>query len=608
MVYGKHFDSSLLRMGESMMTETHKLFVVSDFDHTLTTMTSKQCHDVVVLNKEYSKDIHDKFNEICALSYEDMKSGGNLEHWWKQTNNLLVDQSGLTQDMFLRGMKTSEEHIRLRDEIPALMTCCRDASIPFVITSAGITNVISETLTSHGISTHHDEHFHIDANVLEFHADGRLHRIMPESPIHSNSKRFVHHRVSHVFQRTSASSIDSSCTPSSSSSTSMMCTVVEVEEEQAVSDQDKDGEYDGAASSSIAAIILGDREGDFEVFKDGVKDASLFRVGFAGDEARANVLIASDCCDVVLVGTEQGVAPVLDLVRALVELRDSSRIERSKGRANKWDTYHEKGETNRPPWESDDPFQGLVDYFQQQKQQQLQVQQEVNDEKNEVPGMNLIVVELGSGSSATAVWLAGHGCRVTAVDISAPGLERAQSLTNAHKVRWMQADLLSQGLFTTDHPVYPRSPSVSSSSADTTGGLIASDGGNERLAKGEFDMVFDMQCYHVLREASRGDEKQAARVIADLLKPGGVAMIVAGALTTPTTTTTPTSTTATVTHVVVPGPPKLTKNELIDPLLATGLLLESISLQRFSPTEYYTANMPNGEAPEAWVAIFRKPL
>ena len=189
-----------------------KLHLIADFDHTLTTASSQQCHDVVVLNKEYNQEVHDKFHEIMSRSYEDMKDGGNLAFWWKETNNLLVEHSGLTQDMFKRGMKASSSFINLREGVPALIECCRLGSIPFVITSAGITNVIAETLHTHGVSTHHDDHFHIDSNVMEFHSDGRLHRILPEDPVHSNAKKYVHHRAAHIFRRRSTANASNTTT------------------------------------------------------------------------------------------------------------------------------------------------------------------------------------------------------------------------------------------------------------------------------------------------------------------------------------------------------------------------------------------------------------
>ena len=81
-----------------------------------------------------------------------------------------------------------------------LLAFCRDSKIPTIITSAGITNVITAVLDAHGVPSVHDEHFHIDANHMEFHSDdGTLLRILPEIPVHSKAKKHVHKRAPHMF-------------------------------------------------------------------------------------------------------------------------------------------------------------------------------------------------------------------------------------------------------------------------------------------------------------------------------------------------------------------------------------------------------------------------
>ncbi|HEX6351547.1 class I SAM-dependent methyltransferase [Actinophytocola sp.] len=54
------------------------------------------------------------------------------------------------------------------------------------------------------------------------------------------------------------------------------------------------------------------------------------------------------------------------------------------------------------------------------------------------PGQAL---DLGCGEGADALWLAGRGWLVTAVDISQVALERAAAMAGDAKVSWTQADL-----------------------------------------------------------------------------------------------------------------------------------------------------------------------
>jgi SAM-dependent methyltransferase len=54
-------------------------------------------------------------------------------------------------------------------------------------------------------------------------------------------------------------------------------------------------------------------------------------------------------------------------------------------------------------------------------------------------------IDLGCGEGRNAIWLAGRGWRVTAVDFSAAGLARAGRLASERgvSVAWVQADLLA---------------------------------------------------------------------------------------------------------------------------------------------------------------------
>jgi SAM-dependent methyltransferase len=51
-------------------------------------------------------------------------------------------------------------------------------------------------------------------------------------------------------------------------------------------------------------------------------------------------------------------------------------------------------------------------------------------------------VDLAAGEGRHALWLAGRGWRVTAVDFSAVGLARGQAQPEASRVRWVTADVL----------------------------------------------------------------------------------------------------------------------------------------------------------------------
>lgn len=90
-------------------------------------------------------------------------------------------------------------------------------------------------------------------------------------------------------------------------------------------------------------------------------------------------------------------------------------------------------------------------------------------------------VELGCGTGANAVWLAGQGFDVTAVDISALALERARNRaeTAGTKVNFLLLDVLQ--------PIQNLS--------------------------GPFDFFFDRGCYHVVRRDNVAAYLEALRLL-----------------------------------------------------------------------------------------------
>lgn len=203
-----------------------------------------------------------------------------------------------------------------------------------------------------------------------------------------------------------------------------------------------------------------------------------------------------------------------------------------------------------PPWEAAEPFPGLVEFIQGQPKVEK-------------------CIEFGSGSSCSSIYLAEQGFEVDAVDICEVAIERAKTLPNAHMVNWVKADLLADDLF---------------ESAITENG---------------YDLVFDMQCYHVLRLI---DETKVATNIYRALKPTGTAVVVVGA-------TLPNRDNDSVESdgkgvQGKPGPPLLTLDQLRLPLERAGLTTVQLSLSRFNPTPHY-ASLPGGLAPLAWMGIFR---
>lgn len=157
-----------------------------------------------------------------------------------------------------------------------------------------------------------------------------------------------------------------------------------------------------------------------------------------------------------------------------------------------------------------------------------------------------------------------------AVDICELAIERAKVLNNAHMVNWIKADLLAEDLF------------------------------EASITESDYDLVFDMQCYHVLRLI---DENKTATNIYRALKSSGTAVVVVGAALPDRNNINMSADGKDAQGR--PGPPLLTLDQLRVPLERTGLTTVQLSLSRFNSTPHY-ANLPGGLAPLAWMGVFRK--
>lgn len=107
-ILGRNFKSSLDNLQEAVQKVNSKLYVVADFDHTLTTFSSKQCHDIIAMHDEYPKCFHKEYKDICSMSFETSK----FHEWWKIAHDLIVNRSGLTEEMFQRGIKSAGIQMR----------------------------------------------------------------------------------------------------------------------------------------------------------------------------------------------------------------------------------------------------------------------------------------------------------------------------------------------------------------------------------------------------------------------------------------------------------------------------------------------------------------
>lgn len=268
-----NFASHIAQCKTLLRQRKGRLLFIADFDHTLTTMTSDQCHHAIGFNPFLSKTFRDGFHQVVRTEVEDWAQ------WWFICHDYIVNHSDLTLDLFREGLRSS--NFQLRDQCSQLFRFLTLHNIPTYIVSAGVQNVIEDVFEKHDIDLGQNSYFY--TNKMIFDDDNNLAKFTPSVPVHSLGKHMLPFHFPEVFNRTVS---------------------VEVPSLQTVF------QYD-------VAIVLGDSVGDFQVVRE-LSHFETIKIGFAGNEGKAQYLMDQVQCDVVLFGKEHDISSVLELLQDLV--------------------------------------------------------------------------------------------------------------------------------------------------------------------------------------------------------------------------------------------------------------------------------------------------
>lgn len=307
----------------------------------------------------------------------------------------------------------------------------------------------------------------------------------------------------------------------------------------------------------------------------------------------------------------------------------------------KWERYYSNDEA-APPWESQHAHAGFEHWL---RASGCPV----------VKGGNAL--ELGAGGSASAFLLYEMGFHTTCLDVSPLAKERFFKLfpeaKNQPRMNYLVGDCLDLDGNGEAEEMFKESVP-----AKWVTDLASGQKKNLNLTDGYFDLVFDLQCFHVTRDI---DEYAHVENVFKWCRPGGYVMVVTGATSdhsdlnleqlsmilppaaedgkekqsyAPGASLITTASTQSIRLPVrkpTPGPPKLYKAELVEPFLEHGFSLEEIVLTNFNSTPAYLSMSTTEKAkavesdvgaadgtgvglrpkkglmPLAWQAIFRKP-
>ncbi|KAF7648658.1 hypothetical protein LDENG_00153570 [Lucifuga dentata] len=153
---------------------SNTLQVISDFDMTLTRFAYNgkrcpTCHNILDNSKLISNDCKEKLKELLNMYYPiEIDSSRSIEEklplmvdWWTKAHELLVQQK-IKKDLL--AMVVRESDAMLREGYQLFFDHLHEHSIPLLIFSAGIGDILEEVIRQAGV-------FHPNVNVFSNYMD-----------------------------------------------------------------------------------------------------------------------------------------------------------------------------------------------------------------------------------------------------------------------------------------------------------------------------------------------------------------------------------------------------------------------------------------------------
>uniref|UniRef100_A0A8C7Y570 5'-nucleotidase n=1 Tax=Oryzias sinensis TaxID=183150 RepID=A0A8C7Y570_9TELE len=174
---------------------SNTLQVISDFDMTLTRFSHNgkrcpTCHNILDNSKVISADCKQQLDHLLHTYYPiEIDSSRSVEEklplmveWWTKAHDLLVEQK-IRKDLLAEAV--SESEVMLREGFQLFFDHLHEHSIPLLIFSAGIGDILEEVIRQAGV-------FHSNVNVfsnyMDFDESGVL-RAFKGELIHIYNKR-----------------------------------------------------------------------------------------------------------------------------------------------------------------------------------------------------------------------------------------------------------------------------------------------------------------------------------------------------------------------------------------------------------------------------------
>ena len=177
-------------------TGLDQLLVITDFDATLTTGASEQCHDLLGSARMLSPAFRKAFSHL--LDWENNPDIDGVE-WWDEAHGLCTKHGMPPRHLIPRMVREAE--MVFRPGALKLLRRLAALEIPVLIVSAGLSDVIEEFLRQHDALS---ENVTVCSNRLNYAGDSVPQSVSPDPPITSFTKDTAYRAACSFFAEVSA--------------------------------------------------------------------------------------------------------------------------------------------------------------------------------------------------------------------------------------------------------------------------------------------------------------------------------------------------------------------------------------------------------------------
>ena len=170
-----------------------RLLVITDFDATLTTGNSIQCHDLIGHSETLSGAFREDFAPLLDWQTNPLTDG---VQWWDQAHKLMVKHGTPPRALLPRLVK--ESGMTPRPGALKLLKRLALLDVPVLIVSAGVSDVIEEFLRQHDALS---ENITVCSNRLNYGADSAPLSVSPDPAITSFTKGTAYKASSTFFKQ-----------------------------------------------------------------------------------------------------------------------------------------------------------------------------------------------------------------------------------------------------------------------------------------------------------------------------------------------------------------------------------------------------------------------